>query len=120
MVASPHPDVRCIAVGAARAGGLVSVLIGAVLAGALPVLLTIGELARLRSSLEQIDRSTSLSRQVQAFLEQQLGRTLTQLTAVAVKLDAEERDRILLETDRRIAEFSSSAVFPRSGWTTSS
>ena len=48
---------------------------------------------------------------MQAFLEQQLGRTLTQLTAVAVKLDAEERDRILLETDR-IAEFSSSAVFP--------
>ena len=92
---------------------LVWVLIGAILASAFPVLLTIGELARLRSSLQQIDRSTSLSRQVQAFLEQQLGRTLTQLTAVAVKLDDEERDRILSEADRSIAEFSSSAVFLR-------
>jgi signal transduction histidine kinase len=83
---------------------LLLAFIGSVIAGAMPLALSVNELGTLNASVRQINEAASAARQSRRIFEQ-LSEAMTGFTTVAIELEAAEAASFQANTDKKVSAF---------------
>ena len=88
---------------------LLLAFVGSILAGVVPIGLSVRELATLHASVQEINDLASVARQARDVAES-IGLAVMDFTAVALDIEPAERTSILAETDKHVSQFTRSVV----------